>query len=784
MNEQHNIKFVLQSLTSNAQLLLKEINKDDPVESIVLLCQSQFHDCLDQLDSWLEENISSVDTYSHDLITKIVFQKHFLKTKVIQFVNANTFKSLTSLRQNQLLLYKIYIHRALSCVSQIYLTTNFIFVQQMMKELFSLLRSFLTKSFIDIGNPFDHLQSMRDIYQQELFQMLRDDTEENSKEILKEFPFNPTELKRSFSQSSHNELYQKTIELYTSINSFSSILNFVFPQNHHRDFKYNNLISVLIDLLHYFHQRNDDYVFKVFLDFVMDVIKVHNCIPNRSHSSFSDTILKSESINIPIDFHPLGEDEYFVDVVLQQEQLTTFFNDFYRLMEETKISLQKADKLKISSLLSVADEFSLIINNIPQSDMEVLSWASFRIQKLWSILLDSIKSEKIQITIVTFKRMNLIIAVINQFCRLLLPKEFQGYEIDRLQTEANDAFKSYIKKEGSKKDFIALHMNLQTQLSRVISQSIWKGRDEELVHGVIDLNIIKTELESKEHQQDYQTLALNYDVSLKKFIAACEERKKNDQSIILIIETINDTQISSESFEKLEECINATLPLAQFVLTELVDCFDYVSGTAVHFSKVMLSLLSNIFQKMQKYRGYSISEYLNQCISFAIGTISKIIPHNCIGEDIMQKIMLIKQEASTLAENTQRKTDNSSLTESLTIACDIEIELYKLTIAFGSAFQSTFQHFSISQRVNFEIFNCCNFVCNFCSNFFIQQPNTLQFHFKSLEEDFNNIAILVDAVSKGNNNAYRSNIMTLPQVFDKFSEVILPLIELTKIQMI
>ncbi|KAL7716496.1 hypothetical protein QTN25_006133 [Entamoeba marina] len=351
MDKKTDIKFVLQSLTSNAQLLLKEINKDDPVESIVLSCQSQFHDCLDQLDSWLEENISSVDTYSHDLTTKIVFQKHFLKTKVIQLVNANPFKSLTSLRQNQLLLYKIYIHRALSCVSQIYLTTNFIFVQQMMKELFDLLRSFLTKSFIDIGNPFDHFQSMWNFYQQELFQMLRDGTEENSKETfwfitiykqLKEFPFNPTELKRSFSQSSYNELYQKTIELYTSINSFSSILNFVFPQNHHRDFKYNNLISVLIDLLHYFHQRNDDYVFKVFLDFVMDVIKVHNCIPNRSLSSLSNTILKSESINIPIDFHPLGEDEYFVDTVLQQEQLTTFFNDFYRLMEETKISLQKS----------------------------------------------------------------------------------------------------------------------------------------------------------------------------------------------------------------------------------------------------------------------------------------------------------------------------------------------------------------------------------------------------------------------------------------------------------
>ncbi|EDR22946.1 hypothetical protein, conserved [Entamoeba dispar SAW760] len=785
-NSSNHIKDIILLILQTYIDLIKEINETKPDNKTIKELQKSLNENNTEFSKWFEGITHLIEKEYPYFSTKMNFENFFFKTKVYQILLSKEFRDLSNLKENELINYQIYIHRAIVTHTTMYYTLNYIFCRSMLSILFNIIKAFLSKAFYGIGNPIEELNKMQEKYKSSIFILFQNKLINEwfikTQEELNKFNYHPIILIKTLNTTKSSPIIEFLITTYRQIVSFFDLILFLFGQHQHftSEFKFNTPLTPIIEMLKTSYQQTENESFKAFVEFIIRIVNDH-CVPlNRKPNGFAKDFLGlCEQIHFFLPFHFINIEDNFVDTKFQQSQLKWYFSIFTKILEKLKENIINGNKLKISTLICELEEGVIIINNLSQDEMDVLLWAQNRIKNHFNTIEKCIDNNNFSMITITLKRLIQINSVIKQYCMLLLPKDFDNYEIEKLEKDLLDGLKRLLEKIITKEQFINLTDKFQNQIQKLISTAIWKGRDEEIVNCVITIHLIYQKFDSFTKLQKQQAISTLKE-TIKRFINCCRERKPIDRTLNNLLDKLEIFSIEYESMEKFQNILQQILYICETILTEIIDCFEYISEISIEYSHNLLDIMCNMFQKHIFYKGFSLTTFLKECIGYTISILTNSIPITSITEELPQYCSYIILEATCIDTTNINHQKPNSMNECLNAACKLENDLFKLTSTILTSYKYSFKYFSLQQRINFIILTLCNTVSSFCVNFFSQNIQTQETHFNLLKEESNKISIIVEYLLSDSNSNVHPSILSISQMFDKFSDMVLPLIQLLK----
>ncbi|EMS15464.1 hypothetical protein KM1_030130 [Entamoeba histolytica HM-3:IMSS] len=786
INPSYHIKDVILLILQTYIDLTKEINETEPDNKTIKELQKSLNENNTEFSKWLEGITHLVEKEYPYVSTKMNFENFFFKTKAHQMLLSKEFRDLTNLKQSDLINYQIYIHRAVVTHTTLYYTLNYIFCRTMLSILFSIIKAFLSKAFYGIGNPLEELNKMQEKYQSPVFVLFQNDLINDwfieTQQQLSQFNYHPSLLIETLNTTKSSPIIDSLITTYRQIVSFFDSILFLFGQHQHftPEFKFNTPLTPIMEMLKTSYQQLQSEAFKAFVHFTITIANDH-CVPlNRKPVGFAKDFLGlCEQIHFFLPFHFINIEDNFVDIKFQQSQLKWYFSIFTKILEKVSECIISGNKSKMSTLICELEEGVAIINNLSQDEMDILLWAQTRMKNHLTTIEKCIDDNNFSMIVITLKRLIQINSVVKQYCMLLLPKDFDSYEIEKLEKDLLGGLKQLIEKTITKDQYITLTDKFQNQIQKLISSAIWKGRDEEIVHCVITIHLISQKFDSFTKLQRPQAISTIKE-TIKRFVVCCRERKPVDRTLINLLDKLEVFSIEYESMEKFQNILQQLLTICETILTEVIDCCEYIGEVAMEYSHNLLDMMCNMFQKHVFYRGFTLPTFLKECMAYAISILTNSIPITNVTEELPLYCSYILLEATCIATTHNNHQNPNSMNDCLNAACKLESDLFKLTSTILTSYKYSFKYFSLQQRINFTILTLCNTVSSFCVNFFSQNIQTQETHFNLLKEESNKISTIVEYLLSDSNSNVHPSILSISQMFDKFSDMVLPLIQLLK----
>ncbi|ELP94331.1 hypothetical protein EIN_131500, partial [Entamoeba invadens IP1] len=247
--------------------------------------------------------------------------------------------------------------------------------------------------------------------------------------------------------------------------------------------------------------------------------------------------------------------------------------------------------------------------------------------------------------------------------------------------------------------------SFEEQISRLIDQAEWKGRDEEIIKHVIEMHSTKKQV-GYINKSNKHLVASNYKEIIRKFVGLCQERTPLDRSISSVLEKLENFPIESESIEKLQTSINNSFTIVELVVVEIINCFEYLSVLSVGFSHNLLRIALSALQTNSPSQSFSVNDYLNENVLYCLCLIIQSLPRVCISEDVSQLFGSIQIEVDHINQLELKGT--AELTEFMKYISQLQVDLFKITLLLDCSKRFSFEFFSIHHRLNFIVLSLCN----------------------------------------------------------------------------